>query len=159
MGFREPKPRVADALPIERSRISDDLYSYALKAHFDFLVTDGNHQRSLLWNSMAPASFGVPAADDDACYVRPGRKPGGARRAGRVHASRCDAMPPISTPGSGHPPNVQERRSRAPRNGDGAYYRGHRQMRLEELTHPMDRPGLPFRGIVPGIDRYVGVRR
>jgi Protein of unknown function (DUF2726) len=34
------KTRVADALPIERSGISSDLFSYALKAHFDFLVTD-----------------------------------------------------------------------------------------------------------------------
>jgi hypothetical protein len=35
-----PKIRVADVLPIENSGIADDLYSFALKAHFDFVVTD-----------------------------------------------------------------------------------------------------------------------
>jgi hypothetical protein len=38
------KVRVADVCPIERCGVSDDLYGYALKAHFDFLVTDENHQ-------------------------------------------------------------------------------------------------------------------
>jgi hypothetical protein len=32
------KPRIADVLPIENSGISDELYSYALKGHFDFVV-------------------------------------------------------------------------------------------------------------------------
>jgi hypothetical protein len=32
------KVRVADALDISRSGLSDDEYSYALKAHFDFVV-------------------------------------------------------------------------------------------------------------------------
>lgn len=36
------KVRVADALEIEGSGISDRLYSYALKAHFDFVVTEGD---------------------------------------------------------------------------------------------------------------------
>lgn len=35
-----PKMRVADVLPIERSGISDRYYTYALQAHFDFLVAD-----------------------------------------------------------------------------------------------------------------------
>lgn len=37
-----PKVRVADALNIERSGISDEQYSYALKAHFDFVVCRGS---------------------------------------------------------------------------------------------------------------------
>lgn len=39
-----PKTRLADTLPIENSGISDELYKYALQAHFDFLVTDSEHQ-------------------------------------------------------------------------------------------------------------------
>ena len=35
-----PKVRLADLLPIEGSGIADDLYQFALKAHFDFVVTD-----------------------------------------------------------------------------------------------------------------------
>jgi uncharacterized protein DUF2726 len=37
------KVRVADVCAIERSGISDDLYKYALNAHFDFLVTNDDH--------------------------------------------------------------------------------------------------------------------
>jgi hypothetical protein len=37
------KTRVADVFPIEKSGISNDLYSYALKAHFDFVITDKDH--------------------------------------------------------------------------------------------------------------------
>jgi hypothetical protein len=36
------KPRVADVLPIDNSGISNELYSYALKAHFDFVVVDSD---------------------------------------------------------------------------------------------------------------------
>jgi hypothetical protein len=32
------KPRVADVLPIDNSGISNELYSFALKSHFDFVV-------------------------------------------------------------------------------------------------------------------------
>jgi len=39
-----PKVRVADVLKIERSGISDELYRYALQAHFDFVVSDSEHQ-------------------------------------------------------------------------------------------------------------------
>jgi len=39
-----PKVRVADVLKIERSGISDELYRYALQAHFDFVVSDSGHQ-------------------------------------------------------------------------------------------------------------------
>ena len=35
-----PKVRVADVLPIEKSGIADDIYGFALMAHFDFTVTD-----------------------------------------------------------------------------------------------------------------------
>lgn len=35
-----PKVRVADALDIDRSGIENEAYSYALKAHFDFLIAD-----------------------------------------------------------------------------------------------------------------------
>src|SRR5689334_2570483 len=38
-----PKIRLADVLPIENSGITNDLYSYALQAHFDFVVTDDKH--------------------------------------------------------------------------------------------------------------------
>lgn len=42
-GYRlAPKVRMADVLPIERSGISSAEYSYALKAHFDWVVTDGD---------------------------------------------------------------------------------------------------------------------
>lgn len=33
------KPRIADVLPVENSGISDDLFSFALKGHFDFVVS------------------------------------------------------------------------------------------------------------------------
>lgn len=36
------KMRVADVCPIKKSGISRALYSYALKAHFDFVVADKN---------------------------------------------------------------------------------------------------------------------
>ncbi len=34
------KTRVADVLPVEGSGISDDLFGFSLRSHFDFLVTD-----------------------------------------------------------------------------------------------------------------------
>jgi ssDNA-binding Zn-finger/Zn-ribbon topoisomerase 1 len=34
------KVRLADVLPVERSGIPDELYRYALQAHYDFVVTD-----------------------------------------------------------------------------------------------------------------------
>tara|TARA_B100000989_G_scaffold156226_1_gene116556 strand:+ start:602 stop:1537 length:936 start_codon:yes stop_codon:yes gene_type:complete len=37
------KMRVADILPIENSGISDDYYSYALKSHFDFVISQSNY--------------------------------------------------------------------------------------------------------------------
>jgi len=38
------KVRVADVLKIERSGIPDDLYKYALQAHFDFVVSNLEHE-------------------------------------------------------------------------------------------------------------------
>lgn len=38
------KVRIADALDIERSGLTDEEYSYALKAHFDFVVTASDMQ-------------------------------------------------------------------------------------------------------------------
>lgn len=35
-----PKVRLADAVDIDRSGLSNDAYSYALKSHFDFVVVD-----------------------------------------------------------------------------------------------------------------------
>ncbi len=37
-----PKVRLADIFPIEGSGISNELYSFALKAHFDFIVADSD---------------------------------------------------------------------------------------------------------------------
>ncbi len=37
-----PKVRLADALRIDRSGLEDDAYSYALKAHLDFLIADSD---------------------------------------------------------------------------------------------------------------------
>lgn len=37
------KMRIADVLTIERSGLEKDLYSYALMAHFDFVVVDSEH--------------------------------------------------------------------------------------------------------------------
>ena len=37
-----PKVRLADALRIDRSGLDDDAYSYALRAHLDFLVADSD---------------------------------------------------------------------------------------------------------------------
>jgi len=37
------KVRIADTLPIDGSGISDEQYSFALRAHFDFVVTDSFH--------------------------------------------------------------------------------------------------------------------
>ena len=39
-----PKVRVADVLPIENSGISNELYKYALQAHFDFVITEQDHE-------------------------------------------------------------------------------------------------------------------
>jgi Protein of unknown function (DUF2726) len=39
-----PKVRMADVLRIENSGVDDSLYSFALKAHFDFVVTDQDFQ-------------------------------------------------------------------------------------------------------------------
>lgn len=38
------KVRVADVIQIERSGIDNDLYRYALQAHFDFVITDSEDQ-------------------------------------------------------------------------------------------------------------------
>lgn len=38
------KVRVADIFPLDGSGITDDHYSYALKSHFDFVVTNHDHQ-------------------------------------------------------------------------------------------------------------------
>jgi hypothetical protein len=38
-----PKVRIADVLPIERSGISSELFGFALKGHFDFVVTHLTH--------------------------------------------------------------------------------------------------------------------
>jgi hypothetical protein len=37
------KVRLADVLPIEGSGINSKEYAYALRSHFDFVVTDGDH--------------------------------------------------------------------------------------------------------------------
>lgn len=37
------KVRLADVLPIESSGISDDLYRFAMQAHYDFVITGRNH--------------------------------------------------------------------------------------------------------------------
>ena len=37
------KIRVADVLPIGGSGITNDLYRYALQAHFDFVIADEQH--------------------------------------------------------------------------------------------------------------------
>jgi len=39
-----PKVRIADVFGLDGSRISSSHYSYALKAHFDFVVTDSSYQ-------------------------------------------------------------------------------------------------------------------
>lgn len=39
-----PKIRIADILEIENSGISNEEYSYCLKAHFDFTITDNNYK-------------------------------------------------------------------------------------------------------------------
>ena len=38
------KIRVADALNVERSGISNEEYSYAFRAHFDFVITDSEEE-------------------------------------------------------------------------------------------------------------------
>lgn len=38
-----PKLRIADVLNLERSGLDNDLFSFALKAHFDFVVVDQEH--------------------------------------------------------------------------------------------------------------------
>lgn len=38
-----PKVRVGDVFEIERSGIADQLYSFALKSHFDFVITGPDH--------------------------------------------------------------------------------------------------------------------
>lgn len=44
-GYRiAPKVRVADVLPISGSGISDAEYSYALRSHFDWVVTEGDER-------------------------------------------------------------------------------------------------------------------
>jgi hypothetical protein len=41
-----PKVRVADALEISRSGLSDEEYGYALRAHFDFVIADPENGRA-----------------------------------------------------------------------------------------------------------------
>jgi hypothetical protein len=38
-----PKVRVADVFEIEASGIADQLYTFALKSHFDFVITGPDH--------------------------------------------------------------------------------------------------------------------
>lgn len=38
-----PKVRLGDVFPLSGSGISNEQYSYALRAHFDFLITDSNY--------------------------------------------------------------------------------------------------------------------
>lgn len=52
------KVRVADILPIENSGIPDDLFRYALQAHFDFVVADSSH------NPLFAVEFDGPAHDE-----------------------------------------------------------------------------------------------
>jgi hypothetical protein len=42
-----PKPRLADAVDINRSGLPDDLYTYALKAHLDFVIARGSDAMAL----------------------------------------------------------------------------------------------------------------
>jgi hypothetical protein len=51
------KLRIADVFPIEGSGITDKLYGYALKAHFDFLVTDAKQ------NPLFAVEFDGPSHD------------------------------------------------------------------------------------------------
>ena len=39
-----PKVRVADTVPLNNSGISNELFTYGLQAHFDFVVTDGEYE-------------------------------------------------------------------------------------------------------------------
>lgn len=44
-GYRiAPKVRIADVLAIRGSGLSDPQYSYALRAHFDFVVTESDER-------------------------------------------------------------------------------------------------------------------
>jgi hypothetical protein len=37
-----PKIRLADVLPIDNSGLSDELFAFALRSHFDFVIADDN---------------------------------------------------------------------------------------------------------------------
>jgi hypothetical protein len=38
-----PKARLADVLPIDHSGLSNQLFAFALRSHFDFVIADYNH--------------------------------------------------------------------------------------------------------------------
>jgi len=64
------KVRVADVLPIENSGISNEEYSFALKSHFDFLVTDGEHNPLFAVEFDGPSHESGTQVDRDAVKNR-----------------------------------------------------------------------------------------
>ena len=60
------KPRVADVLPIERSGIASDHYSYALRAHFDFVIADEQHKPLFAVEFDGPLHADTKTAANDA---------------------------------------------------------------------------------------------
>ena len=55
-------------LPIERSGIEREHYDYALRAHFDFVVSDSNH------GPLFAVEFDGPSHDDEEQKARDAKK-------------------------------------------------------------------------------------
>lgn len=63
VGYRiAPKVRVADVLPIANSGLSNAEYSYALRSHFDWVVTDGEERNPQFAVEFDGASHEAPDA-------------------------------------------------------------------------------------------------
>jgi hypothetical protein len=58
------KLRVADVLPVEGSGISDVEFAFALRSHFDFVVTDNDH------TPLFAVEFDGPVHEEDAAQRR-----------------------------------------------------------------------------------------
>ncbi|SRR5258706_10810534 len=59
------KVRLADVLPIERSGISDELYQFALQSHYDFVITERDHEPLFAVEFDGPQHDDPPQIDRD----------------------------------------------------------------------------------------------
>ncbi|MGO8907660.1 MAG: DUF2726 domain-containing protein [Solirubrobacteraceae bacterium] len=81
-----PKVRIADVLPVSKSTLADADFSYALKAHFDFVIADAQNEALLAVEFDGPShysdapkvaqrrpAFALPVGCDSVLHLRPYR--------------------------------------------------------------------------------------